>query len=81
MHERHVRNTTNNNFWQATSPTFHFSTTRPQALVDHFRSANFISQSKYCLKACNFRIKPMLPAEEARAIEHPPPVIKQLCDR
>ncbi len=36
------------------SPTF--STTHPRAPPDYFRSASSISQSKYCLKACNFRI-------------------------
>ncbi len=39
-----------------TSPTFPFSTTRLQAPPHYFRSANSISQSKYCVKACNFRI-------------------------
>ena len=31
-------------------------------------STNFISQSKYSLKACNFRIKELLPAEEATGL-------------
>ena len=42
------------------------ASTRPQGPVDHFHSTNFISQSKYCLKECNFRIKQLLPQEEAK---------------
>ena len=41
-------------------------TYRSQAPPDNFRSANSISQSKYCVKTSNFRILELLPAEEAR---------------